>query len=1557
MKKILSILIVVMALCQHSYAYDFYAVASSGQTLYYNITNNTNGNRTVEVTSQNTSSGSYYSVYPTGSLVIPSTVTHNGNSYSVTNIGSCAFYNCSELDSLTIPNSVISIGDYAFKGCSGIVSVIIPNSVTTIGNEAFASCGSLTYVSIPNSVVSIGNGAFYSCNSLPSVIIPNSVSSIGVSAFNNVRHIEYHGNATGAPWKAISINGVSENDFVFSNNQKDTLWAYIGNGGNVTIPSTVTTIRDRAFYFCKGLISVVIPNSVNSMGGYVFQNCSDLVSVIIGDSVTSIGSYVFVDCSGLTSVTIPNSVTSIGHDAFAGCSSLTSVIIPNSVTSIGYGAFSGCSGLTTMSIPNSVTIIGGYAFKSCSGLTSLNIGNSVTSIGDYAFSGCCSLSSVYIPRFVTSIGGSAFNSVRHIEYYGSATGSPWGAISINGFVEGDYVFASNQKNTLCAYIGSGGEATVPSTVTTIRDKAFNCCKNLTSVYIPNTVTSIGNYAFNGCCNLASVNIPNSITMISLGMFYGCSGITSISIPDSVTSIGDYAFSGCSGLTSATIPNSVISIGSKAFGGCSGLTSVTISNSVTLIASGAFGGCSGLTHVTIPNSVTSIGSGAFGGCSGLTHVTIPNSVTSIGSGAFGGCSGLTSIYIPNTITSIGEQVFMGCTGLITLDIPNSITTIDSWAFANCSGLKSVTIPNSVTSIGNSAFKGCSGLTSVIIGNSITSIRPYAFEDCDSLASFYMNGIIPPWIIDLFGLNRSNNFNRTFYVPCGTSDEYQMALCGYPAITISTAWSPFHINVAENDSTMGDVSFTADICDSTIVINATPAESFRFIQWIDGDTNATRVVYINCDTSFLAIFDTLILFNVSLYADTNTHGTCFGGGSLESHLPHTIAANANYGYHFTQWNDGDTNNPRIITLTQDTSFTALFAKNSYNVTVNSSDLARGNVTGDTTMLYLGTVSIAATANYGYHFTQWSDGNIDNPRVIILTRDTILTALFSKNNYSITLAVDSSVHGSVTGAGTHEYLDDCTVSAIANYGYHFTVWNDGDTTNPRTITLTQDTTFTALFAKNTYTITAISNDTIKGMVAGNSSVEYLDSVTITAMPNYGYHFTAWNDGNTSNPRTIEATRDSSFTAYFDYNQYSITLNVDTNIHGLVTGGGLYNYTSEQTITATPNYGYHFTSWNDGDTTNPRTITLTQDTVFTALFAKNSYNVTVVSADTIRGNVTGNTTTEYLNSVSIAATANYGYHFLHWNDGDTANPRVITLTQDTLLTAYFAKNWYTVIGISENETMGYVTGSDTVEYLDSVSLLATSNYGYHFSSWNDGDTNNPRVVCITQDTTFTALFANNQYTLTVQSNDETQGSVSNGGVFDYLDTVTIIASAGEHYHFVRWDDGNTDNPREYVIVGDATLTAIFAIDTHTVTVTTNDIARGMVEATGSEFSYGTPCTVTATAYTGYVFSHWSNGITANPYTFAVLEDTELIAIFEEEGAQGIDDVDNTDNIRIFSKYDRIIIDGLNGQDVTIYTIDGRTIASLPRATEHVAIPITTTGVYIVKIGAHPARKAVVIR
>jgi len=216
--------------------------------------------------------------------------------------------------------------------------------------------------------------------------------------------------------------------------------------------------------------------------------------------------------------------------------------------------------------------------------------------------------------------------------------------------------------TVGCYTGSGGAVAIPSTindlpVTSIGDRAFRDCTNLTSVTIPNSVSSIGQEAFGGCYSLTNVAIPKSVTSIGRDAFYGCAGLTSVLIGNSVTSIGDGTFKG-SGLRSVTIPDSVTSIGRDAFYGCTGLASVLIGNSVTSIGDGSFEGTS-LTNITIPDSVTNIGNYALSCCTNLASVTIGSSVTSIGREAFKRCANLADMTIPKSVTSIGQNAFGGC----------------------------------------------------------------------------------------------------------------------------------------------------------------------------------------------------------------------------------------------------------------------------------------------------------------------------------------------------------------------------------------------------------------------------------------------------------------------------------------------------------------------------------------------------------------------------------------------------------------------------------------------------------------------------------------------------------------------------------------------------------------------------------------------------------------------------------------------------------------------------------------------------------------------------------
>ncbi len=750
-----------------------------------------------------------------------------------------------------------------------ILYAIIEQGVTSIGGCAFYNCTNLTEVSIPDSVTSISAGAFLNCMSLGEITVSSHVTSIGFMAFYGcyaltVVHIDSMALLCG-----IIVSGssylLSYADELYVNNELVT---------ELTIPSGITSIGEGALSGCGAITSVVVPSSVTAIGRFAFDGCENLESVTLPNSLTSIGDYAFRDCISLTEINIPDGVTEIGSQVFYQCESLASITLPSGITDIGYEAFAYCESLVSIDMPSELTSIGKGAFLCCRTLTSIVIPSKVTSIGDFAFDGCEKLYEVYNLSSLEIIKGDT--SLGYVGYYALEIYDSLSEPSKITVTSDGCVFYEDEENvyTLYTYVGNEANLVLPDSIDgqsyTIKDRAFEKCDSLVSVTISSGVTAIGHEAFYYCPNLIEVIIANGVKTIGDSAFRDCISLESITIPDSVTSIGEYAFSQC-GLKSVELGNSLESIGYGVFEYCRELTSIAIPDSVKVISGYAFYGCQSLSSVTM-NNVTNIGNYAFCRCDNLISITIPESVTSIGDYAFNGCIRLFEVYnlssleieegdnwshgglgyyalniyddpsVPSKLTTtsdgfvlyededaayllkyIGNETsltlpdlmngksytiydgaFEDCVGLESVSLPSGITSIRDSVFSGCISLESITIPDSVTSIGNRAFGSCKSLSGVIIPDSVESIGDYAFSNCQSMTSI----VIP---------NSVTSVGTHAFSGCGLTDiVLGNGIKNISDSMFSNCYELIAVTIPDGVTSIGDFAFTNCIRLSDVVI---------------------------------------------------------------------------------------------------------------------------------------------------------------------------------------------------------------------------------------------------------------------------------------------------------------------------------------------------------------------------------------------------------------------------------------------------------------------------------------------------------------------------------------------------------------------------------------------------------------------------------------------------------------------------------------------------------------------------------------------------------------------
>ncbi len=473
-----------------------------------------------------------------GALSIPATL----GGCPVVAIGYGAFYRCSSLTQVTIPDGVETLDFNAFRGCTGLTRVTLPASVSSLGMCAFYDCSSLAVVTLSAGLESIGEYAFDYCTSLTELTIPDGVTSVGEGAFwdcSALRTMSVPGSWYGTALTASvpSTCTITYRDLRTGTETIDGVtWTYaiVGGKGTLTgaspavgelaIPATlggapVSIIAGSVFSGATALTAVAIPDSVVSIGEEAFDGCTALAEVTIPAAVTDLGAGAFRGCTQLTSATILGNIGNnwyVFENPFDGCTNLVSVILGGCMTDIGDYMFYQCPGLTNAVIGDGVVRIGYRAFYDCPGLVDVAIPDSVSNIGEEAFYFCTGLTNVMIPNSVTSIGEDAFARCSELMQFAVAGDNP-------AYAAQDGVLYDKSKTTLIAFpAGRTGAFAVPDGVTSIGDDAFYHCTGLTSVAIPDGVTKIGYSAFYKCTGLVSLEVP--------GGWYGTDWLDDAGVP-------------------------------------------------------------------------------------------------------------------------------------------------------------------------------------------------------------------------------------------------------------------------------------------------------------------------------------------------------------------------------------------------------------------------------------------------------------------------------------------------------------------------------------------------------------------------------------------------------------------------------------------------------------------------------------------------------------------------------------------------------------------------------------------------------------------------------------------------------------------------------------------------------------------------------------------------------------------------------------------------------------------------------------------------------------------
>ena len=1355
-KNLSGVLVIPTSVKYGGYSYTVTAVGSGVFADCSKLTSVALPNTITELPSQ-----AFYSCKGLKTVVLPTVLEK---------IGASAFNGCEALQNCILPTTLTEIEECAFLNCKSLTSVSIPAGIETIRNCCFESCEKLSSVRLSEGLTKIENCAFIHCNALNSITLPTSLTTVEANAFRDVQSLSYVYPLSETPPEAefysffdvspaciLYVPVGSLNAYKAANGWKEfkdirekgvneiikygNLYYRLSENGTAVV--TYESNNTENYSTLTGEVTVVdkleyrgMEYTVQGVGLYAFRYATAITKVNLPNTINEISGKAFYGCTNLEQINIPVSLYQLSDDAFKNTK-----LFDNNKDKDGAVYYDGCLLAMTKQVSGAYTVkegtrlIANWAINAQEGITSLVLPEGLICLCKESVNNLENMTSITLPSTLTYIGGAILNNCGSLKDIYNYAEKPYFLINIDAFNGLD-----KSKCTLYVPKGSKDEYS-----TAIHWKDFPILEmepqtfTVTFVYWNGDVLKTEEVEKDGYATAPPTPYRpgydfkgwdktfNEVTEdLTVTTQYEKRKYTVLFVDWDANHLSEqYVEYG----ESAVAPEDPERDGYTFIGWDTDFSIVNKNLYITAQYAEK------LWTVTYLNW-----DGELLGTEEVKDGEAAKGMVATKVGWIFDYWYNTKNFEEEDLKSIKKDLTVKAqfTYEVTFTVTyrvEGVTTFEIQAVYGFDVSKIYYNPKDLPKVPQKESD---------------AMYDYTFAGWTPEVEYLTNNVVLEAVFE----STLRKYTVSFYDWDDKLIETQEVEYGKDANAPTpertgytfNGWDKRIDDVTENlsvkaqyDINIYSVTFVDwdGVALSTVQMveyghaAVPPSDPIRAGYKFDGwDQDFSSV------TSDMKVVATYVKLYVVNFVDWD--GTILSTQNVEAEKDaHAPADPTREGYEFTGWDTDFTH------VSSDLTVKAKYEINTYKV-VLSADHGKITVTEDVNLdaVPWGTVlHLTAVPDEGYEFVKWTNYNPE--KGLEVKSDVNVTASFTIKIFTVRfldwdgtmLKADQIVeYGKPAIAPTDPTRD----------GYEFTGW-DKEFGN-----ITSNLTVTAQYQIKSFTLTVLSADEQKGTVTGGGVYEYNSQVSITAVPAEGYLFKQWNDGNTDNPRSITVTKDATYTAEFEQKQpeeknFTITVVSGNETMGAVLGGGTYKEGSEVQIVAVPKDGYKFSQWNDGNTDNPRTVTVTKDETYTATFAEavaphTTYNITVLSADESMGSVMGGGTYDEGSTIFIAALANDGYKFLKWQDGNTDNPRSVTVTKDEIFVASFEKlqdkKTYTLTLVALPAEGGTVIGAGTYEEGATAVVAASPTDGWEFFGWSDGVQDQARQIVMDKDVVLIANF-----------------------------------------------------------------------------------------------------------------------------------------------------------------------------------------------------------------------------